>query len=289
MTTALRIIADVMCTIAAMLRAATLAVVLLLLAPAAASAADVTVYLTRGEQLAYVQREADSPAEALEALLAGPTSAERAKGYGTKVPAGVRLTSARERGDTMEGALSTPLEEAARAQIVYTATGATEIEEVQIGGRTYTREDFGPGEYAAPKPPTARSPRPPSRGRCRPSSRELGYLPRSAVTGSWDYRTQQAVLAFQGWSNLDRDGIVGTMTRERLEAAGRPLALDRGPRQAGRDLPRRGVVLLIEAGQRRARRPHLDGLGNDSMDLGTPAGRGRSTARSCGPGRCRPS
>jgi hypothetical protein len=63
-----------------MLRAALLAALIALLAPAAAQAANVRVYFTKGEQLAYVERDlATGPTAALQALLAGPTAAERLK------------------------------------------------------------------------------------------------------------------------------------------------------------------------------------------------------------------
>ena len=50
----------------------------------------------------------------------------------------------------------------------------------------------------------------------------LGYLPTTAITGKYDYRTMQAVLAFQAWSGLARDGVVGPMTQAKLAAAGPP-------------------------------------------------------------------
>jgi photosystem II stability/assembly factor-like uncharacterized protein/lipoprotein-anchoring transpeptidase ErfK/SrfK len=50
----------------------------------------------------------------------------------------------------------------------------------------------------------------------------LRYLPAGAVSGVNDYRTQQAVLAFQAWSGLARDGIAGRQTRLRLANASPP-------------------------------------------------------------------
>ena len=45
----------------------------------------------------------------------------------------------------------------------------------------------------------------------------LGYLPHGAVSGVDDYRTQQALMAFQAWNGLSRDGIDGRKTRAKLE------------------------------------------------------------------------
>ena len=50
----------------------------------------------------------------------------------------------------------------------------------------------------------------------------LHYLPHGAVSGVDDYRTQQALLAFQAWSGLARDGVDGRVTRARLEVAAPP-------------------------------------------------------------------
>jgi hypothetical protein len=50
----------------------------------------------------------------------------------------------------------------------------------------------------------------------------LHYLPQGAVTGVDDYRTQQALMAFQAWSGLARDGVDGRKTRARLEVAAPP-------------------------------------------------------------------
>jgi lipoprotein-anchoring transpeptidase ErfK/SrfK len=50
----------------------------------------------------------------------------------------------------------------------------------------------------------------------------LGYLPSSAVTGRLGPWTRGAVLAFQGWERLARDGIPGPQTIARLKTAARP-------------------------------------------------------------------
>jgi hypothetical protein len=50
----------------------------------------------------------------------------------------------------------------------------------------------------------------------------LRYLPSGAVTGRLDYRTEQALMAFQAWTGLVRDGIDGQTTRDALETAHAP-------------------------------------------------------------------
>ncbi len=74
----------------------------------------------------------------------------------------------------------------------------------------------------------------------------LRYLPAGAVTGRWDYRTTQAVRAFQGWEGLTPDGVVGPRTLAALASASPP-----SPRRTagGRVIEvfrSRGVTLLVD-------------------------------------------
>ena len=50
----------------------------------------------------------------------------------------------------------------------------------------------------------------------------LRYLPSGAVTGRDDYRTQQALFAFQAWTGLTRSGVDDRATRARLEVGRSP-------------------------------------------------------------------
>lgn len=254
---------------------------LVLAAPAAAEAKTVKIYVLRGEALSSVKRQAaDGPEAALQVLLQGVTAAERKKGYGTAIPSGVTVTSVEEDDDKVEVELSNAFAAAdvsylARvAQVVYTVTGASDAEEVEIRGRTFTRADFAPPEeYTAPKAPTKKPAAPRDPQAVQAKLAQLGYLPEDAVTGKWDYRSQQAVLAFQSWEGLERDGIAGEMTLQRLDGAGRPLATDRtGAGKKVEIIRGKSVVLLVEAG-RVVRVIHTStGVGNNSTDMGTPSG-----------------
>ncbi len=51
---------------------------------------------------------------------------------------------------------------------------------------------------------------------------QLKYLPSGAVTGKADYRTSQALMAFQAWNGLSRDGVAGVATRKKLATASAP-------------------------------------------------------------------
>jgi hypothetical protein len=259
---------------------ACLAAFALLLMPSLAEAATVKVYLTRGEQLVAANRTVpeESVEAAITALLAGPTTAERKKGYGTVLPQGVTLASAEIDDDKVTLNFSDDFAAAdARylgrvAQAVYTATRAG-AEEVEIRGRTFTREDFAmPEEYSSPKVPKVKVSAPKATKTIQERLVALGYLASNAVNGKYDYRTQQAVIAFQSWEGLDRDGVAGSATQARLKAAGRPKPQEDEEGKYVEIHRDRGVVLLVEDG-RVERAVHVStGIGQNSTDLGTPEG-----------------
>jgi hypothetical protein len=68
---------------------------------------------------------------------------------------------------------------------------------------------------------------------------ELGYLPRGSVDGLFGPQTWYAVVAFQKWEGLERDGIVGPRTTAALRKARRPV-----PRTHVRGRATRVEVLL---------------------------------------------
>ena len=78
---------------------------------------------------------------------------------------------------------------------------------------------------------------------------QLRYLPSGAVTGKADYRTSQALLAFQAWNGLARDGVAGIQTRRKLASASaptpRPESVSGHYIEVYRSL---GVVLCIDGG-----------------------------------------
>lgn len=74
----------------------------------------------------------------------------------------------------------------------------------------------------------------------------LGFLDRSDVTGTLDYATSQALLAFQGWEDLGRTGTVTGETQVALFRASSPKPSTHRPGrriEIHRDL---GVLLLVE-------------------------------------------
>ena len=68
-----------------------------------------------------------------------------------------------------------------------------------------------------------------SQGTCGPDVFALqvrlynrSYLPPKYHPGCYDYRTTQAVMAFQGWVGFTRDGIAGALTQARLKLSVTP-------------------------------------------------------------------
>jgi hypothetical protein len=282
-----------------MARTLLIAAVLLLLAPAAAEAATVRVYFTKGEQLASVDREIPNGAGIVTAtvqeLLKGPTAAETRAGYGTAIPAGSTLASATidaanrlailDFSGRFGSAKKLPDSDqmfrevygARLAQVVYTVSALTGLDRVRVHvpnqvARTLSREDFERTSYTPPEAPKVKTQAPADPRAVQTSLAALGYLPQDAITGVFDYRTMQAVIAFQAWEGLQRDGVVGPQTSKRLATAARPLPLSRAPGRHVEIYRQRGVVLLID-GAKLVRAIHTStGIGGDDPDLGTPPG-----------------
>ena len=245
--------------------------------------ATVKVYFTRGEQLAGVQRPVPSGGTperaALRELLEGPTAAERERGIATTIPQGARIRAVDVDSDGTATAdfgfdpghrataRDVSLRPARAAQVIYTLTALPGVRSVTILVNGRKRASFigrelvlkGPlaqRDFARPVtlPRTPRlvpdGPAPAAPRAVQARLAALGYLPRSAVNGRWDYRTQQAVMAFQAWSRIGRDGRVGPATIAALERSEAPR-----PRFArGRRIEvyrERGVALLVENGRLR--------------------------------------
>ena len=83
---------------------------------------------------------------------------------------------------------------------------------------------------------------------------ELGYLP--AGTTSSDYGISQAIMAFQGWEGLPRDGVAGASTQTAMLTATRPTATKPGQgKRVEVDIEKQ--VLLLEQGSKVIRIVHV--------------------------------
>ncbi len=237
----------------------------------------VDLYFTAGEQFQKVSFAASGKGSTLErtteALLAGPQAGQAKADVAlrSQIPDGVRLVRVSRSTDgkvvvevsdrflagipaaagERNGAQRAELD-ARVGQLAYTLTQLPGVDsvEVLVGGRPVS-SPVQRADYAKPaQGPTFKS-RP--RGAKSPSTRDLQkrlahlrYLPHSAVDGVAGYQTQQAVIAFQAWNGLERDGIVGPATTAALAKAHRPRPGRKGPSRRIEVYRDKGVTLLIE-------------------------------------------
>jgi lipoprotein-anchoring transpeptidase ErfK/SrfK len=259
----------------------------------------VKVFFVKGEQFAARTRAVPAgeaaASVAMRALVAGPTSAERAAGIDTAMPAGTTLASLSVRAGTAtvnltrartaSTAFDVSLRPARAAQIVYTLTSLPTVKQVLIRVNGLERATFigsklalkGPLDKhdlskpillpAAPRQvPKGHAPADPRGVQKRLVS--LGYLPANSVTGTWNARTSHAVLAFQAWERLTRDGIVGPQTLAALENAARPKPAGKLGGRRVEVYREKGVTLLVE--NRRVVRALHSSSGKRAYE--TPAG-----------------
>ena len=268
--------------------------------PAPDEAGKATVWFTSGEQFRTVER--DVPEEgsevepAVEALLKGPTERERTAEVDTQtqIPDGVELEGVRVTDDGtavvrvsprfLAGVPADPAKrkraqraelDARLAQVAYTATQFDEVEAAKVvsGGTTIEseveREDFEKPEKGPTPVVKAMGAKIPGTRAIQTRLAQLRYLPKDAVDGRNGYRTQQAVIAFQSWERLGRDGIVGPITAGALETARRPRPRKGGPPKRIEVYRAKGVALLVKDGKTK-RAVHVS---TGAPGTATPTGR----------------
>jgi L,D-transpeptidase catalytic domain/Putative peptidoglycan binding domain/Sporulation and spore germination len=195
---------------------------------------------------------------ALRELTQGPTRAERRKGIRTAMPQTARLRSLRTDGEAWfasfsRSTLGSGPAETKRTRLWQIAAtlaphGDEELVAIAAEGRLVTTLRLGvrPGSWRAE---TGENDYPFVVRGLQLRLAALGYLDPSDVTGSADYLTEQALLAFQGWEDLDRTGTVTGQTQVALFRARKlePAAHRLGKRiEIYRDL---GVLLMVEDGE----------------------------------------
>jgi len=78
---------------------------------------------------------------------------------------------------------------------------------------------------------------------------DLRYLAKAARNGVYGVRTTQAVMAFQGWVGLTRDGVDGPTTFTRLHKADRPIPWNRNGRHMEVHKARQVLLLIAKSGK----------------------------------------
>jgi lipoprotein-anchoring transpeptidase ErfK/SrfK len=255
---------------------------------------EAQLYFTEGEQFRKVTRGLPGGGNRLqdttEALIDGPQKGDNAE---TQIPGGVTVedvglagdgtatvkvnaafldgipAAAADRSDLQQQELA-----ARMGQVTYTLTQFAGVDSVDVvaGGepveRQVDRHDYappakGPVSVQRPKGPQSTTTR-----QLQERLADLQYLPRSAVDGLEGYRTQQAVIAFQAWEGLERDGVVGPATTAALAKARAPRPQSSGPSRRIEVYRDKGVALLIAHG-RTKRAIHVSSGGPGTS---TPAG-----------------
>lgn len=235
------------------------------------------VYFTAGEQFRPVERDVGGShplAATTEELIEGPTRIERRRDVRSAIPPGVEL---REVNVDDEGTAVVEVSEdflagiprnpsrrspgqrsdvnARLAQVTYTTTQFDGVDETRVvAGGIPVEPASDRGDFA--KPETGPRPIRKAEGERVPGTRSvqrklarMRYLPYSAVDGLNGYRTRQAVIAFQSWNGLARDGIVGPQTAAALRSATTPDPSASGPNRRIEVHRARGVALLISRGE----------------------------------------
>jgi lipoprotein-anchoring transpeptidase ErfK/SrfK len=159
-------------------------------------------------------------------------------------------------------------------QLTYTLTQFDGVRSVDVvaGGEPVER-DVAPADFAkSAQGPDFKAPPAGQKSAATKQLQErladLEYLPRSAVDGEDGYRTQQAVMAFQAWEGLDRDGVAGPITQAALRKAKAPKPGKGGPSRRIEVYRDKGVALLI-AHDRVKRAIHVS---SGAPGTSTPAG-----------------
>jgi hypothetical protein len=80
------------------------------------------------------------------------------------------------------------------------------------------------------------------------------YLPKRYHPGCFDYRTMQAVMAFQGWARLPRNGVAGPLTKVRLRLSTTPKPWTGTRRFRHIEIHKRKQIMIVVGGAGRVQR-----------------------------------
>jgi L,D-transpeptidase catalytic domain/Sporulation and spore germination/Putative peptidoglycan binding domain len=248
--------------------------------PAGAAGKRIDVWFVRDGGLEKVTRRVGGIEGAVRALLAGPNAREHSRGLRSAVPrrTPLRAVTVSRRVVTVDlGARFAAGRDDATlrarvAQLVRTVSSVPGVAGVRVLVEGGVPLGLFPGfDLRRPLRPASVALR---RG---PSTRELqwllvdlGFLDPSGATGVVDDRTTVAVLEFEKWVGLPRDGALEPATVRALQRATRPRPVTRGPGRRVEILLDRQLALLVEA-ERVLRAVHISsGAGG-----ATPTGRFR--------------
>ncbi|MFN8222942.1 MAG: GerMN domain-containing protein [Gaiellales bacterium] len=189
-------------------------------------------FLQKGEPVAVQRTVAGAPG-AIKALLAGPTPVERAKGITTAIPANTKVlrVELRRRVVTVDlvGRFAMGFNGVSLTnrvgQLVRTMRSLPGVLAVKLRIEGGVPVGLFPGyDLARPvaEPYAPEAPAPPTLRETQQLLADLGFMARSGVTGSLDGQTSNAVLAFEKWARLDRDGVLSDEVTAAIARSTRP-------------------------------------------------------------------
>jgi hypothetical protein len=228
----------------------------LTLAPSSGATTRGDVWFLRAGEPVPVTRSAPGIPGLVRSLLAGPTRRERAGGLGSAIPAGALLRELRiERRVVtvdLDARFATGRDEHALSarvgQLVRTLRSVPGVLGVRIRIEGGVPIGLFPG-YDLRRTVTA----PADDG--APSSlhvaqlllSDLGFMAPTGVTGRPGEETSIAVLAFEKWTGLPRDGVLDRRVEAALQRAARPEPLLRRPgRRVEIDLGRQVALQIVD-------------------------------------------
>ncbi len=216
------------------------------------ASAATKVAFVQGEQNVFVTRPGDGLQAALQGLLAGPTAAEKKTQIRTYISGATPVLTVSQQGtvatvnlgDRFVSGTKSDAINARLSQLVATVTAVPGVQSVQVlidGGVPFGLfpgiDATGPLTVAklrtpsvAP-PPNPVTPSGPVTGGTKAAQgrlADLGYLLPGDVNGRLGPGTTAAVIAFQKWEGLQRDGVLGPKTLAALGRADRPTPVTQG-------------------------------------------------------------
>ena len=223
--------------------------------PGVAGAGANVWFLADGKPV-QVQRPGATIEGAVRGLLAGPTAAERARGIQSAVPRRTPLLSVTvsrrivtvDLGARFAGGRDPAALRARVGQLVRTTRSIPGVRAVKVLIEGGVPVGLFPG-YDLRRPVAAAvdvEQTVPTLRTLQQQLVDLGFMATSGLTGTIDLQTSTAVLAFQKWSGLSRDGTLGADTIVALERATRPEPSRRAPGRRIEVQVRRQLALLIE-------------------------------------------
>src|SRR6478735_3235286 len=228
---------------------------LLALALPAAAGAGVDVWFLRNGKPVSVPRGGTTVRSAVEGLLAGPTILERGRGMTTAVPGSTPLRSVTvsqrvvtvDLGGRFAAGRDVGTLQERVGQLVRTLRGISGVRAVKVLVDGGTPVGLFPG-YDLRRPITTPvGPAKPVQVTTRYVQQELvdlGFMDRSGLTGAVDMQTSTAVLGFQKWIGLPRDGSLGPAVVAALDRTARPEPKLRKPGRRIEVQLRRQLALL---------------------------------------------